>query len=251
MSTSRALAGDSTLRRFLHMYFVAHEIMSQTATNDDLIDQTSEWLEDDNLEEICTLMGCSRSLMTLIQQTTTLASKVSQLRRTRELTESEVEEFSASRDSTEHLLHVLQQLVPPSVFNPDELLKIAETKRLSAILYLRDRLEIVSSSQPFTPTTYKSDLVSAIVSLISSLPNLSTLIWPLFVLGNTELNEENRRFVFERLTNIQRVRNLGSVRQAIIMVEHVWKKSDLSTDAWRSWGELGPSRQTTKMISLA
>lgn len=251
MSNSRALAGDSILRRFLHMYFVAHEIMSRTATKDDLIDQTLEWLEDDNLEEICTMMGCSRSLMTLIRQTTTLASKVSQLHRTRELTEFEVEKFSASRDSIEHLLNVLQQQVPPNVVNPDELLKISETKRLSAILYLRDRLQIVSSLQKFTPTTHKSDLVSAIVSLISSLPNLSTLLWPLFVLGNTELNEENRHFVLERLTNIQRVRNLGSVRQARILVEHAWKKSDLSTDAWQSWDGLGPRRQTRNMISLA
>ena len=41
------------------------------------------------------------------------------------------------------------------------------------------------------------------------------------------LDEEQRRFVHDRLTALQRVRNLGSVRRARVCVEETWMRSDL------------------------
>jgi hypothetical protein len=238
------------------MYFVAHDIMSRTATEDELVVQTSEWLDDDNLDEIDPLMGCSRSLMTLIRHTTTLASKVSQLLRARELTVSEIQTFSTGRDTIERSLYSLKQTCPPNDVNRSSTCKIAETKRLSAVLYLRERLSIIpspqtSSSSVNAPLTYKADLIDAIISSISSLPDSSTLLWPLFILGNTDLNEDNRRFVLERLTNIHRVRNLGSVRKAKLLVEDVWKKSDLDPAPQRPWDGRFGRRSKNRMISLA
>lgn len=67
------------LEKFLRMYFVAHAIMSRTALEDDLIDQSYEWDKEDNLNEIDTSMGSSRALMILIRETAVLASKVSKV----------------------------------------------------------------------------------------------------------------------------------------------------------------------------
>lgn len=238
------------------MYFVAHEIMSQTASEEDLVEQTSNWLDEDNPDEIDTLMGCSRGLMTLIRETSTLASKVTSCLRSRNLTVAESRTFTMSRDVIERSLYALKQSLPPGIINSSDLVKIAETKRLAAILHLRERLSIIPMVHVSTASTtaqgdYKADLVISIISLISSLPDSSTLLWPLFVLGNTQLLEEDRRFVLERLDNIQRLRNLGSVRQARLMVEDVWKRSDLDSSTTKFWDRGRSSRSRAKLISLA
>lgn len=256
LSASEYSSDNNQLFRFLHMYFVAHEIMSRTASEDELVVETSEWLEGDNLEEIDPLMGCSRNLMTLIRHTTTLASKVSGLLRIRDLTTLEIQSFSTNRDNIERSLYSLKQTSPPSDINPSNTSRIAETKRLSAVLYLRERLAMIPSPQTLSssmnaPITYKADLINTIISLISSLPDSSTLLWPLFVLGNMDLNEDNRRFVLERLTSIQRVRNLGSVRKAKLLVEDAWKKSDLKPTTDRLWDGRFGGRRRNRMISLA
>jgi anaphase-promoting complex subunit 1 len=77
----------------------------------------------------------------------------------------------------------------------------------------------------------KQRLVSSIVELISTLPNPDTasVLWPLYVIGtSTALEDETqRRFVLERLHNIQQIRNLGSVRAARTAVEHAFRTRDL------------------------
>lgn len=84
-----------SLRRFLTIYFVAHDIMSRTATESRYEDKIScSWLEADDLDEVRFLqrfstgrrwkltqikidgvMGCSRNLMTLIDRISALASE--------------------------------------------------------------------------------------------------------------------------------------------------------------------------------
>ncbi|KAJ5806850.1 hypothetical protein N7474_010442 [Penicillium riverlandense] len=57
------------------MYFVAHDIMTRTTSESWFEDEISQlWSESDNLEEIDTLMGCSRGLMTLINKISVHAS---------------------------------------------------------------------------------------------------------------------------------------------------------------------------------
>jgi hypothetical protein len=85
------------------------------------------------------------------------------------------------------------------------------------------------------------------IKLISTLPDMATLLWPLFVLGNTGLeNEEHRRFVLDRLANIQKTRNLGSVRRAIDAVKHAFVTKSLLASGNKSWGH-----ETYRYISLA
>lgn len=87
---------------------------------------------------------------------------------------------------------------------------------------------------------------------------MATLLWPLFVLGNVALeNEEHRRFVLDRLLGIQRARNLGSVRRAIEAVKHAFATKDLdlgssssSTGGWQGWGQ-GWGQERFRYISLA
>lgn len=163
--------------------------------------------------------------------------------------------MSTARDTIERSIHDLNQTLPSGTNKPSELLQIAEVKRLCALLYLRERLGnpancSTTSGTPDASTAYKSGLVSTIKGLISALPDSSTLLWPLFVLGNMQLDEEQRRFVSERLRNIERVRNLGSVRQARLEVEEAWKRSDMGSDAQRYWG-MRTGKQRPKLISLA
>lgn len=43
-----------SLKRFFNMYFVAHDIMSRTAPLDYEDEPEHEWLENDDLDEVCT-----------------------------------------------------------------------------------------------------------------------------------------------------------------------------------------------------
>lgn len=61
------------------MYFVAHAIMSRTAHEDDITEQSFTWSPSDRLDEIDVLMGCSRELMDLIQRIPALASNAAKV----------------------------------------------------------------------------------------------------------------------------------------------------------------------------
>lgn len=133
-----------------------------------------------------------------------------------------------------------------------DLPRIAETKRLAALLYLKDRLDILpvtdfmnsQDSPKFSP----SELITSIIVLIRHLPDSPTLLWPLYVLGTTNfgLDEEQRRFVHDRLTALQKVRNLGSVRRARLAVEKTWIRMDMDLEG-------GPKKHKKSgyLISLA
>ncbi len=73
ISQTPELRNDKLLS-FLRMYFVAHDIMSRTACDEDIVDQRCEWVEDDTIDEIDVMMGCSRSLMNLVREISSLAS---------------------------------------------------------------------------------------------------------------------------------------------------------------------------------
>ncbi|KAL6359177.1 hypothetical protein LRP88_06597 [Fusarium phalaenopsidis] len=93
----------------------------------------------------------------------------------------------------------------------------------------------------------KKHLVSSMVKLISMLPDMSTLLWPLFVLGNASLeNEEQRRFVLDRLASMQKMENLASVRRTIDAVRHAFTTQGLLTSGDRRWGH-----ESYRYISLA
>ena len=59
------------------------------------------------------------------------------------------------------------------------------------------------------------------------------------------MDEEQRRFVHEQLTRLQKVRNLGSVNRAIGIIEEEWKRGDLNVGGNRWKG------RRRELISLA
>lgn len=93
----------------------------------------------------------------------------------------------------------------------------------------------------------KKYLISSMIKLISTLPDMPTLLWPLFVLGNASLeNEEQRRFVLDRLASMQKMENLGSVRRTSDAVRHTFTTKGLLSSAGRRWGH-----ESYRYVSLA
>lgn len=183
-------------------------------------------------------------------------------------------DFISSCEEVEAALECLEQNLSTHSSPADSyILQIAEIKRLTALLYFNENLgEFVpsipplhrsmsfsssspspslgcSSSHPLSCKQTKQRLVSSIIEHISALPNPDTVcvLWPLYVIGHsTALEDESqRRFVLERLLNIQQLRNLGSVRAARRAVERVFRTKDLELP-----GSKG-GQQRNWVISLA
>ncbi|OJD15167.1 hypothetical protein AJ78_04562 [Emergomyces pasteurianus Ep9510] len=307
---------SETLKKFFVMYFVAHDIMGRTGVEDpsEVGQVDYSWLEGDDLEEIDVLMGCSRGLMTLINKISALASEkskvmshltyvlvmsylhtepASKIVKTRQLTPLEESTFNTERNDIEAALRVLHQKPPAYASLQGDLLRIAETKRLAAILYLRERLGSPTGLSYFYPVEkfnrhhnghqkhnnhnnnennknrinpsisnqtiapgametsssgFKARVVDMIISLMETLSDSPTLLWPLFIIGNVGLDdEEHRRFVLDKLTRIQKTRNLGSVRRARMAVESGYRAKDIDFPRGKVWGDdVGPG-----VISLA
>jgi anaphase-promoting complex subunit 1 len=65
------------------------------------------------------------------------------------------------------------------------------------------------------------------------------------------LDEEQRRFVHDRLTVLQKVRNLGSVRRARLCVEETWMRTDLGLQQGELGEQSGQGNGRDVLISLA
>ncbi|KAI5299219.1 hypothetical protein KEM55_002438 [Ascosphaera atra] len=242
---------------FFMMYFVAHEIMGRTATEKWSENSMSlSWCEGEDLDVVDMTMGCSRALMTYIDSISNLAKEKASILKTRLLTSQERDYFSQASERIKAGLLSLSQRLPEHSAGRDELMRLAETKRLAALLYLQGRLSSNDSMEvdepealPLTtaaqrsaayrasPTSSKRHIIQSIISLISTVPDNATLLWPLYVLGNAGLDdEEHRRFVLDRLNNIQKTRNLGSVRLAKLAVQQAFRERDLRHPRGRTWG---------------
>ncbi|KAL3424269.1 C6 zinc finger domain-containing protein [Phlyctema vagabunda] len=233
--TGTHTASEKMLLTFLRMYFVAHAIMSRTANEEDFAfsdDPSCSWPDSEDMEEVDVLMGCSRELMAIIRKIPSLAAKAARIQESSAPADTLIQ-LSTERDVIERSLLSLQQTIPSTVNDPEQLTIIAESKRLTALLYLRSRLPGLTfpHSNTIMSSAFKTNLIATIIEHLEKLPNTSTLLWPLFVLGSMrELNEEQRRFVHERLMALQRLRNLGSIKRARLSVEEMWRRLDMKTD---------------------
>ncbi|RDK40323.1 MFS general substrate transporter [Aspergillus phoenicis ATCC 13157] len=202
-----------SLRRFFNMYFVAHAIMSRTATPQFCHGNGMfSWSENDDLDEIDTIMGCSRRLMLLINDISELPE--------------------AARIAT--ALINIKQFLPKHSSDRNDLARIAETKRLAAIIYLFNRIDGTAYYTDVMNETKsdKNTFISALINVMSHLPDTATLLWPLYILGHASLeDEDHRRFVLDRLERMQRTRNLGSVRRARMAVKHAFRVVDVRSTA--------------------
>ncbi|KAE8547968.1 hypothetical protein EYB25_009761 [Talaromyces marneffei] len=139
-----------SLKRFFNMYFVAHDIMSRTAPLDCDDEPVHEWLENDDLDEIDTTVGCSRRLMTLVSQTSSLAR---QRRKVKDMNS----DFIRRCEDVGMGLESLHQKLPALTSTTESfILQIAEIKRLSALLYFTENLGDLVSPSLLSSATHSS-----------------------------------------------------------------------------------------------
>ncbi|EKG13967.1 hypothetical protein MPH_08841 [Macrophomina phaseolina MS6] len=247
--TGSAQSEAKSLSKFFVMYFVAHQIMGLTAQGTESGLPQHYWLEDDSMEEIDVLMGCSRGLLSLIDKTSAVASRYTALSHDRAFTTKELEEICSTWEELSTEIQKIPQVAPSTAINKENLVRVAESKRTTALIYLHDRFSpFLPSETSFIPTS-KLDLVPKLVSELSRLPTTPTLLWPLFVLGRSSPEREDyRRFVLDRLIEMQRLRNLGSVRLARRLVEDEYRRWDLNMEGDGLQYEIGVRG---KWVSLA
>ncbi|KAE8146981.1 MFS general substrate transporter [Aspergillus avenaceus] len=232
----------SALRKFCAMYFYAHDILNRTASPKAKPHRgRHRWLDGDDLNEVTSFyflstlrylqytdladqidmtMGCSRRLLSLIDDTTQLTTRIIEI---------------------EWSLHGLAQNVPAHSVARQDLALIAEVKRLAALLYLSERRSLLILSEQT-----RRHLVFSIIRIISELPDSATLLWPLYVLGHVGLeDEEQRRFILDRLERIEKTRNLGSIKRASIAVKRAFQLDDFNYPCGRE------SESLIASISLA
>eukprot|EP00136_Aspergillus_niger_P005641 XP_001396348.2 Zn(II)2Cys6 transcription factor [Aspergillus niger CBS 513.88] len=215
------------LRRFFQMYFVAHAIMRRTASPGMMYENGRYgWSENDNLDEIDTIMGCSRRLMGMTNDISDLPSDEHMVNKT--INAGPADTYISRANRLACSLINLTQTLPPHLQHREDIARIAETKRLAALLYLIERVGSTTYRRQFIPRTDKRTLVNNMIDLIQSLPDSATLLWPLYVLGQTALDDQDhRRFVMDRLERIERTRNLGSVRRARTAMKDTFRIMDM------------------------
>ncbi|KAK3656318.1 hypothetical protein LTR56_003019 [Elasticomyces elasticus] len=210
-------------------YFATHDVLAGTASSL----RYQRWSLDhasNNVQHINTLSGCSNELLDLISETSEMAESMARLNG------SEVQcppvsstQLAQQRDIVERRLHSLKQL--PSAQETlnsrfDEILLLAETKRLAALIYFYGRVDgVLPHQHPVNNLTSKfCDLLERISI------NTTVLLWPLFIIGTFGIQpekDEDRKVVLDRLMAMQRTRQLAHVKKARRVIEAVWKARDL------------------------
>ncbi|KAH7165220.1 fungal-specific transcription factor domain-containing protein [Dactylonectria macrodidyma] len=241
---------SNDFRRFCLMWFVSHDIMSRTAWIQDTLFEPSEWFAGDDETEIDPIISCSRGL---IQQVSAVGALISDARAAAggscsSVSLAEVVQrnpiFRARRDAAELALQELQQRVTPCQDrDPTEQVKVAESKRLCSLIYLYSCLD---GATPQTPVI--QGLTSQVMKLFSELSTNASLTFPLFVAGTLGVwNEEDRRVVLDKFTELIRTRWMASVAKARDVVMQVWLERDL--DKCRRWEDLVETK--SRLLSLA
>lgn len=190
-------------------------------------------------------MGCSRELISLISQISCLAGE--SLRQKNLL--------SNTMDKGARLMNVLsnlQQTLRVGVERAESMLQIAEVKRLSAMLYLHDRVMVPCSG---IASAFGHNLRDAIIDAIQQLPASSgASLWPLFVLGKSNLdNRDQAQFVLDRLHQLEKSRYLGSFYHARRRVERniTQRLTEHGDVLEQSWEDDSAVNENERWVSLA
>jgi len=203
---------DENLKALCEIYFVAHEVMGQTAWEDPSLPRDLFWIPHDP-QEIDALMGCSRQLISIIHRISCLAQRI------RQNSMFEVDEFLSEKSDLVRELLSLHQYPASSSNDLDIVQTVAEAKRLAALLYLEEKLRIpgLIDSCNINPTA----IIGSLLDLLSGLPlqNAATL-WPLFVLGISRFTSQDQlNLVLSRLLWLEKSRPLGSICHARRLIE--------------------------------
>jgi len=148
------------------------------------------------------------------------------------------------RDDIERRLHSLKQKLARRPWDTDgvtdsrqEIEAVAESKRLSTLLYLYVRID---SAAPHNPHIVR--ITSRILSLLPLIGvATNTILWPLFmvgVMGVQSQRDEDKKLVLQLFHALQSTRQLGNVKRARRTVEEVWKTRELKGSDSVGWQEL-------------
>lgn len=221
------------------MWFVSHEIMSRTAWIQDTLFDPREWFAGDDETEIDAMIGCSRGL---IQQVSNVGTLIMEKRKG--LYDNDPSFLLQRRNEIEDALHSLGQRLSISAASvPTDLLDVAESKRICALIYLYTCIDDAKPSTPIIKTmTYQ------VIAIVSRLPPTPSLTFPLFVVGTLGVwNEDDRRVVLDKFSKMIEARPLASIVRAFDIVKAVWLDRDLGKP--ERWEDLVETRG--ELLSLA
>lgn len=218
---------DADLKALCEIYFVAHEVMGQTAWEDDIPTGELQWIPHDP-QEIDVLTGCSRQLLSIIHRISLLAQGL------RQNHIAENDDFISAKSALVQELLALQQYPAFGSNDMTVVQTVAEAKRLAALLYLEEKLLVSGYPEPrqIEPTA----IVQNLLDLLSGLPlhNAATL-WPLFVLGVSRFTSHDQlNVVLSRLLWLEQSRPLGSICHARRLVQSHAGNSSLSVDRYHN-----------------
>ncbi|KAK5044428.1 hypothetical protein LTR84_011242 [Exophiala bonariae] len=218
---------DTSLKALCEIYFVAHEVMGQTAWENPSPVRDLLWIPH-NPQEIDVLTGCSRQLLSIIHRISSLAQRI------RQNTFRANDQLLSEKSALIQELLTLHQ-VPASGSNDLNVVQtVAEAKRLAALIYLEEKLPVVGFPEPrqIDPTAIVQDLLEVLSGL--PLHNAATL-WPLFVLGVSRFTTHDQlMIVLSRLLCLEQSRPLGSICHARRIVQGHAGDSPLSIDRYQT-----------------
>jgi hypothetical protein len=253
LPTQKALSTrERELFRFFCAYFAQHEALSLRTSTLSVArdDQAQQWFPPEleiDMTVVDSLLGCSHELISLISDISDLSTDMAVQSSVFNVQSSNapVDSLQIRRNEVERRLYNLEQHLPltaPDLADPgslEELGYIAETRRLSALIYLYFRVDYVPPGS--SPIDRLTQQVLALIPKISLRSHV--LLWTLFIVGVMGIGESDgdadRKFILERLVSLQHTRELENVRIARQVVEGVWKIRDLrGPDAPGCWKDV-------------
>jgi hypothetical protein len=217
---------------FTELFFAFQDVMGRTACAKADLFGSSYWHEDDTT--INPWMGCSPALVSII-------FSVMDLSRSRRLMVSDEDQmtFTIRAATLSNRLRTLRQELHTDEKEDQTIHRIAELKRLTAVVYLNCALY---GGQPAEDEmkTYVQRILKEVLELLA-LESACHVIWPLFVAAveldplDTELwadpetgsVTDGRRLVLELLARMAQ-NSVSSVSRTRAVIEQVWKSRDFS-----------------------
>ncbi|ODV96268.1 hypothetical protein PACTADRAFT_16410 [Pachysolen tannophilus NRRL Y-2460] len=256
----------SLIGKFFVRYFISHEIMAETAWMYDS-DQPSllqihddariETLKNDADTKIDLVLGCSPYLISLIHKISVLGKCFEDLELESGYRKDNLEsEILYRADMVEDSLINLKPESPELEETDQNAIRyietIAEIKKMAALIYLFARIQLEYQFR-HNPNNIKFDKVKLyikkIINLHAILPGIYvSLLWPIFIVGIFATTEEERWFVLSSMTEMEKHRELSSVKSAKRVVSSIWKEHDLRGSP-ATWKEI--MRDKANTISLA
>jgi hypothetical protein len=175
-------------------------------------------------EEIDPLMGCGQTLFPLIGRVATLVHKIRRLPRNTLSIVSEAVELKRQLELWNPTLSPLMTHVEDPTWDLNSCLATAEAYRYAALLHLHQAV-------PEVPSLASHELAEKVMMLLASIPISSRTciihIFPLLVSGCEALPGEEREWVKDRWTMLDKRMHIGNINCTIEVVKEVWLRKDV------------------------